>query len=288
MKEKILYGKPIAEEWNEKSKAFNLECVRLNKRKPKLVVLMVGDSQASMSYVLGLKKLCQAVDMDYDLLTMDESVSESELIQSVKDCNNDDTIDGILIQMPLPNGINTDRVIMSSDPDKDVDGFHPLNIGKLWMNRTTYAPCTALSVMKFLEATKIDLTGKKIVIIGRSNIVGKPLAALCLNKNATVTLCHSKTKNIEQETASADILIAAVGQAKMIKSNWVKEGAIVLDVGVNRDEENKLCGDVDFDDVIDKVAMISPVPKGIGVVTNAMLLQNTIDAYRRKEDKHGL
>lgn len=283
MVEKIIYGKPIADHVNEETHHFNKECMRLGKRKAKVVAILLGDSQASLSYIAGFERLCKQVEMEYEVIARSETISQSELISLIHQCNEDPSIDGILLQMPLPKKIDSEQVLLSIDPDKGVDGFHPMNVGRLWMGQSTLAPCTALSVMKFIEASQIDLCGKHVVILGRSNIVGKPLASLCLGEHATVTMCHSKTKNIEEIASSADVLIAAIGRAKMIKSNWVKEGAVVLDVGVNRDEEGKLCGDVDLDDCIAKVAKISPVPKGIGVVTNAMLLSNTIKAYQRRE-----
>lgn len=284
MEDKYLYGKPIADAINEATQKFNQECQRLGQRKAKVVVLLVGDSPASLSYIAGFERLCKQVDMNYELIIKSDSITQSELIALIQQCNQDTTIDGILLQLPLPKEIDSEQVIRSIDPVKDVDGFHPVNVGKLWMGQETFAPCTALAVMKFLEASQTDLKGKNVVILGRSNIVGKPLAALCLSQHATVTICHSRTKNIEEVASKADVLIAAIGRAKMVKSNWIKEGAIVLDVGVNRDENGKLCGDVDTDDCLAKVFKISPVPKGIGVVTNAMLLSNTLEAYRRREE----
>lgn len=219
--------------------------------------------------------------MDYELITFDESTSEFELKQKIHQLNKQQAVDGILIQMPLPKTLDTHRIINEIAPEKDIDGAHPMNIGLFTSGQEGYVPCTALSAMAFVEASGIDLEGKQVVIVGRSNVVGKPVAQLCLRKNATVTIVHSKTKNIEQITQSGDVVIVAVGQAKLVKKDWIKKGAIVIDVGINVDENNQLCGDVDLDDVIDVVGKISPVPKGVGTVTSAMLLENVMKSYRR-------
>lgn len=281
MEEKLIYGKNIADKINERTHAFIENCSLKHQRIPKISVILVGNSSASLSYIAGLEKLCQKVGMHYEVIALPEMICEQELIDEIKKCNEDIQIDGILIQMPLPRHICQQNVILAMDPNKDVDGLHPFNVGKCNLNQKAFVPCTALSVMAFLEE-KVELQGKNVVVLGRSSIIGKPVAQLCLAKNATVTICHSKTLNIESICRQADIVIAAIGKAKHINENWIKEGAIVIDVGVNRDECNKLCGDVDLARVIDKVAYISPVPKGVGVVTNAMLLQNTIMAYEMK------
>lgn len=284
MEEKLIYGKGIAEQINAETKQFIDEVKTAGKRCPKVNVVLANDSPASLSYISGFEKLCASVGMEYVLTVLKESVSQDELNAVLDNISKDDEIDGILLQMPLPKQINADEAILHIDPDKDLDGFHPMNVGRLWMNQPAFVPCTAESVMAFIDASGIDLKGKHVVVLGRSNVVGKPVAELCLARHATVTICHSRTVNIEAVASQADVLIAAIGKARLIKGNWVKEGAVVIDVGVNRDENGKLCGDVDFDDVINKVSKISPVPKGVGVVTNAMLLRSAIHAYKMKQD----
>ena len=230
--------------------------------------------------------------MDSLKITHDATFSEEELLNEIKQLNEDETVDGILVQLPLPKHINEDKVLEAIDPSKDVvdmvqvgneskdvDGFHPENVAKLFLGQRSLVPCTPKGMMVLLDEINYDLTGKEVVVVGRSNIVGKPVALLCLQKNATVTIAHSKTKNLKEVCQRADVLIAAVGRAKMINSDYVKEGAVVLDVGINRDENNKLCGDVDFEDVKDKVYAITPVPGGIGPMTITMLLQNTLEAF---------
>lgn len=278
---KLLYGKPIAERINQQSKASIDDLKNNNKKIPKIKVICLGNQEASMSYMAGFIRTCGEIGIQQEWLSLPENTTDQELIKSIHELNEDERVNGILLQMPLPSHIDVDRITHEISPDKDLDGFHPENIGKLQLNQPTLAPCTALSVMAFIEASQIELAGKKVVVIGRSNVVGKPVAWMCLAKNATVTVCHSKTKNIETEAKQADVLIAAIGKAKMINRNWIKKGAIVIDVGVNRDENNKLCGDVDLEDVIDLVDKISPVPKGVGVVTNAMLIANAIKAYQK-------
>ena len=283
MEEKLIYGKPIADRTNMETKAFIDEMKKQGKRCPKVNVVLANDSPASLSYISGFEKLCASVGMAYTLTVLKESVSQRELNDVLDMISHDDETDGILLQMPLPKQINADEAILHIDPNKDLDGFHPMNVGKLWMNQPAFVPCTAESVMAFIDASGIDLKGKHVVVLGRSNVVGKPVAELCLAVHATVTICHSRTVDIEKEASRADVLIAAIGKARLIKSDWIKPGAVVIDVGVNRDENGKLCGDVDFDDVIDKVGKISPVPKCVGVVTNAMLLHSAIAAYKMKE-----
>ena len=285
MEEKLIYGKPIADRTNMETKAFIDEMKKLGKRCPKINVVLANDSPASLSYISGFEKLCVSVGMTYTLTVLKESVSQQELNDVLDTISRDDETDGILLQMPLPKQINADEAILHIDPDKDLDGFHPMNVGKLWMNQPAFVPCTAESVMAFIDASGIDLKGKHVVVLGRSNVVGKPVAELCLAAHATVTICHSRTVDIEKEASRADVLIAAIGKARLIKSDWIKPGAVVIDVGVNRDENGKLCGDVDFDDVKDKVSAITPVPGGIGPMTITMLMKNTIEAfYHRNGD----
>lgn len=248
-------------------------------RVPKLVVILVGDNQASMTYVKNKEKGCQYVGMDSAIVRMDETTSESVLIEKIVELNNQEDVDGILVQLPLPKHINEDLVLEAIDPSKDVDGFHPDNVAKLFLGMDSLVPCTPKGMMVMLDTIGCDLTGKHVVVVGRSNIVGKPVAMLCLQKNATVTMAHSKTKNLKEVCKSADVLILAVGRAKMFNHEYVGQNAIVLDVGINRDENNKLCGDVDFDDVVDCCQAITPVPGGVGPMTITMLLKNTVEAF---------
>ena len=276
---KIIRGKFIADDIKADIKSYVDTLKENEKRIPHLVVLVVGNNPASLTYVQGKSKDCQEVGIKNTTTFFGESISERVLIQAIKDLNEDDTVDGILVQLPLPSHIDENAVISAIDPDKDVDGFHPINVGNMNIGRDCFLPCTPKGIMSIFKYLEYDLTGKRAVVIGRSNIVGKPIAKLLMDKNATVTICHSKTNNIIKEVKRADIVVAAIGQPKMINSEWIKKGAIVIDVGINRDENGKLCGDVDFDDVIDKVKYITPVPGGVGLLTRAMLLENTIESY---------
>lgn len=280
----VVYGSEIAKDVKAKLKIQIDQLKEEGKRIPKLVVVLVGDNQASLSYVKGKEKACHEIGMQNDLLTLPESTSEEELLHKIKALNEDANVDGILVQLPLPKHIHEQEILHAISPDKDVDGFHPYNVGKLMLQEETFVSCTPKGIIRILETIGYDdLSGKTAVVIGRSNIVGKPVAQLLLSKNATVTICHSRTKDIEQITSLADIVIASVGKARLVKKDWVKKGAVVIDVGINRDENNKMCGDVDFDDVMDKVSYITPVPKGVGPMTIAMLLENTLQSYQNKE-----
>lgn len=280
----VIYGSEIAKDIKANLKIEIDQLKAEGKRIPKLVVVLVGDNQASLSYVRGKEKACQAVGMENDLVTLPETTTEEELLKLIDQLNQDAQVDGILVQLPLPAHINEKDIIFAIDPTKDVDGFHPYNVGKLMLQEETFVSCTPKGIMRILETIGYDdLSGKRAVVIGRSNIVGKPVAQLLLNKNATVTICHSRTKDIEAICREADILIAAIGKAKYINRNWVKEGAVVIDVGINRDENNKMCGDVDFEDVKEVCSFITPVPKGVGPMTIAMLLENTLQSYRKTE-----
>ena len=280
----VIYGSEIAKDIKANLKIEIDQLKAEGKRIPKLVVVLVGDNQASLSYVRGKEKACQAVGMENDLVTLPETTTEEELLKLIDQLNQDAQVDGILVQLPLPAHINEKDIIFAIDPKKDVDGFHPYNVGKLMLQEETFVSCTPKGIMRILETIGYDdLSGKRAVVVGRSNIVGKPIAQLLLNKNATVTICHSRTKDIEAICREADILIAAIGKAKYINRNWVKEGAVVIDVGLNRDENNKMCGDVDFEDVKEVCSFITPVPKGVGPMTIAMLLENTLQSYRKTE-----
>lgn len=282
MENKCIYGKPIADRIDQETREFIQSLRNTNKRIPKLVNIQVGNQDASASYIKGLIKKCEAVGVELQLVSLDESVSEFELIRMIHSFNKSINIDGILLQMPLPKHMNKENVVKEIDPNKDVDGMHPLNVGHFYQGLPAHIPCTALSAMEFIHETNIDLKGKEVVVIGRSNVIGKPVAQLCLNENASVTIVHSKSENIEEICSRADVLIAAAGKAKMVKKDWVKKGAVIVDVGINFDENGKMCGDVDFEDVIEKVSRISPVPKGVGVVTNAVLLRNTVTSYKNR------
>lgn len=246
----------------------------------KLAVIIVGDDPASHVYVKNKKKACEYVGFESLEYALDENTSEEELLKLIDKLNKDKTVNGILCQLPLPKHIDEKKIIDSISPLKDVDAFHPVNVGKIMIGDYEFLPCTPAGIMRLIESTSYDVSGKDCVIIGRSNIVGKPMAMLMLHKNATVTICHSRTKNIEEKIKKADIVIAAVGIPKFVKGNMVKEGALVIDVGINRTSDGKLCGDVDFDEVSKKASFITPVPGGVGPMTISMLMQNTLKAAK--------
>lgn len=281
----IISGKEISVKIKDQLKEEVSKIKETYPRLPKLVVILVGDNQASQTYVRNKERGCQYIGIESKILRHDASFSEIELLQEINDLNNDDTVDGILVQLPLPQHINEEKVLDAIVPSKDVDGFHPENVAKLFLGQHSLVPCTPKGMMVLLEEINYDLAGKEVVIVGRSNIVGKPVALLCLQKNATVTIAHSQTKDLKAVCSRADVLIAAIGKPKFFNHEYVKDGAVVLDVGINRDENNKLCGDVYFDDVKDKVSAITPVPGGIGPMTITMLMKNTIEAfYHRNGD----
>ena len=253
------------------------------KRIPKLTVVLVGDNQASQTYVRNKEKACAYVGMLSEIIRLDDTINEQELIQVITGLNQDQSVDGILVQLPLPSHIHEERILDLIDPSKDVDGFHPSNVAKLLLGQKGLVPCTPQGMMVLLDEIGFDLTGKEVVVVGRSNIVGKPVALLCLQKNATVTIAHSRTQNLKNVCQRADVLIAAIGQTKFFNKDYIKKGAVVLDVGMNRDENKKLCGDVDFKDVEDIASYITPVPGGVGPMTIAMLLENTLLAYNQRE-----
>ncbi|MBO5576329.1 MAG: bifunctional methylenetetrahydrofolate dehydrogenase/methenyltetrahydrofolate cyclohydrolase FolD [Ruminococcus sp.] len=250
-----------------------------------LAVVIVGNDPASQVYVRNKEKACETVGFNSFKYALPEETTEEELLALVDKLNNDDRVDGILVQLPLPKHLDDKIIINNIRPDKDVDAFHPVNVGKIMIGEYSFLPCTPAGVMELIKSTGTDITGKQCVVIGRSNIVGKPMAMLLLHKNGTVTICHSKTKDLAQVCAQADILVAAVGRAKMVTAEYVKEGAVVIDVGMNRDENGKLCGDVDFESVKDKAGFITPVPGGVGPMTIAMLMQNTLTAGK---EHHGV
>lgn len=250
-----------------------------------LAVVIVGNDPASQVYVRNKEKACEAVGFNSYKYALDENTTEQELLELVDKLNNDDKVDGILVQLPLPKHLDDKLIINNIRPDKDVDAFHPVNVGKIMIGDYSFVPCTPAGVMELIDSTGTQIQGKRCVVIGRSNIVGKPQAMLLLHRNATVTVCHSKTKDLKSVASTADILVAAVGREKMITADYVKQGAVVIDVGMNRDENGKLCGDVDFDSVKDKASYITPVPGGVGPMTIAMLMKNTLTAGKQH---HGI
>ena len=282
-------GKLVAQKRKDELKIKIDELRNNHKRLPKLTVILVGEDQASQTYVRNKDRACQYVGMLSDIIKLDAKTSEEKLVQVIESLNQDDTVDGILVQLPLPSHINEDKIINLIDPGKDVDGFHPLNVAKLVLGEQGLVPCTPQGMMVLLNEIQYDLTGKEVVVVGRSNIVGKPVALLCLHQHATVTIAHSRTKNLPALCQRADVLIAAIGRPRFFNKDYIKPGAVVLDVGINRDENNKLCGDVDYEDVKDMVSYITPVPGGIGPMTIAMLMENTYHAYLlREEQKNGI
>ena len=250
-----------------------------------LAVVIVGNDPASQVYVRNKEKACEAVGFNSYKYALPEETTEEELLALVDKLNKDDKVDGILVQLPLPKHLDDKIIINNIRPDKDVDAFHPVNVGKIMIGEYSFLPCTPAGVMELIKSTGTEIAGKECVVIGRSNIVGKPQAMLLLHQSGTVTICHSKTKNLKEVASRADILVAAVGKPKIINADYVKEGAVVIDVGMNRDENGKLCGDVDFESVKDKAGFITPVPGGVGPMTIAMLMKNTLTAGK---EHHGI
>ncbi|MDD7292834.1 MAG: bifunctional methylenetetrahydrofolate dehydrogenase/methenyltetrahydrofolate cyclohydrolase FolD [Clostridiaceae bacterium] len=274
---KIIDGKSAAFETCEKVR-LRVDTLLKNGVEPCLAVIIVGDDPASRVYVNNKKKKCAAVGIKSLEFALPAQTTQRELLELIEQLNQNSLVNGILCQLPLPEHIDEKAVIEAIDPQKDVDCFCDVNVGKLWTGNAVFLPCTPAGVMEMLRQYNIEVSGKSCVIVGRSNIVGKPLAALMLQKNATVTVCHSKTRELASVCRSADILVAAVGRAKFITADMVRDNAVVIDVGINRDENGKLCGDVDFDAVKDKASFITPVPGGCGPMTIAMLVQNTVKA----------
>lgn len=247
---------------------------------PGLAVIIVGDDPASRVYVNNKKKDCAEVGIISEEYALPKETTQQELINLIEKLNNNKTINGILVQLPLPKHLDEKTVINTICADKDVDAFHPVNVGRIMIGDFDFLPCTPSGVMEMLNYYKIDVSGKNCVVIGRSNIVGKPMAMLLLHQNGTVTICHSRTKNLSDVTKQADILVSAVGKANFVTADMVKDGAVVIDVGMNRNQDNKLCGDVDFENVKQRASYITPVPGGVGPMTRAMLLKNTIKAAK--------
>lgn len=250
-----------------------------------LAVIQVGQDPASSVYVNNKKKACAYIGIGSRSYELPEETSEEALVALVEELNEDSEVNGILVQLPLPKQIDEDRIIRTISPDKDVDGFHPVSVGRLWIGEKGFLSCTPAGVIQLLKRSNIEIEGKECVIIGRSNIVGKPMAALLLRENATVTVAHSKTKDLKEITRRADILIVAIGKARFITKEYVKEGVVVIDVGMHRDEQNHLCGDVDYEDVAHIASAITPVPGGVGPMTIAMLMNNCVETIRGREEE---
>lgn len=273
----IIDGKELAKKIKSDLKE-KVDKLKENGIIPKLAVIMVGDNPASKVYVKNKSKACQNVGIEFEEYLFDASIDEKELLDIIEKLNNDNSITGILLQAPIPKHLNINKAFGTISPKKDVDGFNPLNIGKLAIGEDTFISCTPYGIVKMLEEYNIKTEGKHVVILGRSNIVGKPLIQCMLNLNSTVTVCHSKTQNIKEITKTADILISAIGKPKFVTEDMVKPGAVVIDVGINKLEDGSLVGDVDFDNIIKKASFITPVPGGVGPMTIAMLLTNVVKA----------
>lgn len=277
----ILNGKELAKK-TRKDLKVEVEKLKENNIFPKLAVIMVGDNSASQVYVRNKSKACEKTGIEFEEYLFDVTVSEERLLETIEKLNEDETIHGILLQSPLPKHIDANKAFGKISPEKDVDGFNPINVGNLSIGRDCFISCTPLGIVKILEEYQIETEGKEAVILGRSNIVGKPMIQCMLNKNATVTVCHSRTKNIGDIIKRADIVIAAIGKPEFVKADMVKEGAVVIDVGINRLEDGKIVGDVDLENVSKKASYITPVPGGVGPMTIAMLLNNVVKAAKMK------
>jgi len=275
----LINGKEVAKKVRKdlKSEVIKLKENGIN---PKLAVIMVGNDPGSTVYVRNKSKACQKVGIEFEEFLYEENLSESELLDVIKKLNEDSSINGILLQSPVPKHIDINKAFRTIAPEKDVDGFNPVNVGNLTIGEDAFISCTPYGVIRMFEEYNIELEGKNAVILGRSNIVGKPMIQCMLNKNATVTVCHSRTNNIEEITKKADIIISAIGKPKFLKENMVKDGAVVIDVGINRLDDGSIVGDVDFDEVSKKASYITPVPGGVGPMTIAMLLNNVVKATK--------
>lgn len=286
MAAKILDGKVVSQKVKDRV-ARDVADLKSHGVTPGLAVIIVGDDKASRTYVDGKKRDCLEVGINSQEYTFPQDIAESELLALIAQLNIDPTIDGILVQLPLPRHISEKAVIEAIDPSKDVDAFHPVNVGRIMIGDYDFLPCTPAGIMELIDDADIPVEGKECVVLGRSNIVGKPMAMLLLHRNGTVKICHTRTKNLAAATLNADILISAVGKASFVTADMVKPGAVVIDVGMNRDENGKRCGDVDYEAVSQKASYITPVPGGVGLMTRSTLLKNTIKAARlhNKVDK---
>ncbi len=280
---KLIDGKQISASLKERLAVQVAAFPEKYGRVPHLVVVRVGEDPASVVYVRNKAKACEACGIKNTTLVLPENTPEAALLDRIRELNADDSVDGVLVQLPLPRHISEAKVIETIDQNKDVDGFHPYNVAGLWQKTPHMSPCTPAGIMKLLEAEGVDPKGKRAVVIGRSNIVGLPVAKMLLDANATVTLCHTRTVNMPEITRQAEILVVAAGRAKMVTGDMVSPGCVVIDVGMDRDEDGKLCGDVDFDSVAPKAAAITPVPGGVGPMTIACLMENTVQCFLNKQ-----
>ena len=284
---KILSGKEVSARVKSELKT-EVETLAAKGTMPGLAVVIVGDDSASKVYVANKEKACAELGMYSEKYALPAETTEEELLSLIERLNNDDNIHGILVQLPLPKHLDDKTIINNIRPEKDVDAFHPTNVGRIMIGDFDFVPCTPAGIMELIHESGVEVEGKECVVIGRSNIVGKPMSMLLLHENGTVTVCHSRTKDLKEQTKRADILVAAVGSPKFVKADMVKEGAVVIDVGMDRDENGKLCGDVDFDSVEPVAGAITPVPGGVGPMTIAMLMRNTVTAAKREHEKKGL
>ena len=275
----LIDGKKVSTEIRGRLEKETAELKTKIGRTPGLATVLVGEDPASAVYVRNKNKICHEIGFQSFGQNLSAETTEEELLDIIKKLNSNDEVNGILVQLPLPDHIDSEKILLSIDPEKDVDGFHPINVGKLAIGNALLTPCTPTGIIALLDYYKIEIPGKHAVVLGRSNIVGKPVAHLLLQRHATVTICHSKTKNLQQVTRQADILIAAVGRPHFVNSDMVKEDAVVIDVGINR-VDGKLTGDVDFDQVAEKAGLITPVPGGVGPMTIALLMENTLKAFK--------
>ncbi len=279
----ILDGKALSAVVKDEVRSEVIELEAKYGRKPCLCVIIVGENPASQVYVRNKVKAAAYTGMESRLIELPADVSEAALLERIAELNADDAVDGILVQLPLPKHIDEEKVIYAIAPEKDVDGFHPSNVSGLWLGKDCIVPCTPAGVMRLLDSTETEICGKTAVVVGRSNIVGKPVAKLLLDRNATVVIAHSRTADLASVTRQADILVAAVGRPGLITGEMLKPGAIVIDVGINRTAEGKLCGDVDFASCAEKASWITPVPGGVGPMTIAMLMKNTIRCFKARQ-----
>ncbi len=279
----VISGKEVSQkvkgEVREKALALKAKGIDVG-----LAVVIVGDNPASRVYVNSKKKACEEVGFNSYEYALPEETTQQELLDLVEELNNDEKVNGILVQLPLPKQIDENAIINAISPDKDVDAFHPFNVGKIMIGEYAFLPCTPAGIMELIDSTGVEIAGKSCVVIGRSNIVGKPMSMLLLHRSGTVTVCHSKTKNLKEICQNADILVAAVGRPNFVTGDMVKEGAVVIDVGINRMEDGKLCGDVNFAEAEKKASYITPVPGGVGPMTIAMLMKNTLTAAMIKNN----
>ena len=277
----IIDGKAVAYKFRDKLKN-EVSFLRGHGSKPGLAVVLVGDNPASLIYTKAKAKACEELGINSFQYTLHKDISQTDLLWQISELNNDPKVHGILVQLPLPKHLDEELILEAISPEKDVDGFHPFNVGRLVAGKPLFQPCTPLGIMKLLEDSGIDVSGKDAVVVGRSNIVGKPIAIMLLQKNATVTICHSKTINLQEKIKRADILIAAIGKPPMVKEEWIKQGAVVIDVGINRLDNGKLAGDVEYEEAFKRASFITPVPGGVGPMTIAMLMYNTVEAAKRQ------